>query len=180
MAAVSLGGELVSLAGVDRQERSVHLPIPERLVTIRTYDSAELAAEDHQALLDEGFDAYLSGSAFRPAGYSELRVPESQAEEALDVLPPEVPTLQQLARPNRTCRVCGGTLVQEAPALARYVLFGGMAVAAWSLLRGDARAAFVLVITTVAVAAFLRNVTGRQVCEQCGTTWQPHVPDEDE
>jgi hypothetical protein len=157
------------------------MKVPERLVTIRTYDSADLAAEDHRALLEEGFDAYLSGSAFRPAGYSELRVPETQAEAALELLPQEeVPTLQQLTRPGRSCRVCGGALVQEAPPLARYVLFGGMAFAAWSLLRGDARAAFVLVITTVAVAAFLRNVTGRQVCDQCGSEWQPFLADEDE
>jgi hypothetical protein len=153
--------------------------IPERLVTIRTYDSPDLAAEDHQGLIDEGFDAYLASSAFRVGGLAELRVPESQVDAALELLPPEVPTLQQLTRPSAQCRVCSGGLVKEAPALVGYALFGGIGVAVWSLLRGDTRAAFVIVLTTVAIAAFLRNVTGRRVCEQCGSEWRPdpHLDD---
>jgi hypothetical protein len=156
------------------------MALPERLVTIRTYDSPELAAGDHQALLDEGFDAYLSASHFRPGGTSELRVPESQVDAARELLPPALPTLHDLTRPRADCHTCGGAVVRVSPAIARYLFYAGLVLAGSSFLRGDVRAAVVLVITAAVLATFVRQASGRLVCERCGTEWRRRSLDDSE
>ncbi len=156
------------------------MALPERLVTIRTYDSPDLAAGDHQALLDEGFDAYLSASHFRPGGTSELRVPESQADAARELLPPPLPTLHDLTRASADCRACGNAVVRVTPAIAQYLFYAGLVLAGFSLLRGDVRAAVVLVMTAAALSAFIRQAGGRLVCERCGTEWRRQSLDDSE
>lgn len=155
------------------------MQVPEPLVTIRAYDSPHLAQEDLRVLVEEGFTAYVSGGHLRPGGQSELRVPRSQAEAAIALLPPELPTLDDLTRPSAECRVCGGPLIHVAPPLATYVLVAGALLAMSALVRGEMRTVSLIAMAAVAMAAFVNRVTRRRVCERCGSEWRPLAADEE-
>jgi hypothetical protein len=147
------------------------MPVPEQLVTIRAYDSPDLAAEDHQALLDAGINAYVSGTSHHHTARTELRVPESEAEAALELLPDEEPSLADLMAPSQQCIMCGSTLVQEDSPAMRWVLVIGGAVVLWVLYRGAVNLAIMLLLAVVTLAAGVRVKFHYRKCGACGHEW---------
>jgi hypothetical protein len=148
------------------------MAVPEELVTIRTYDSPELADADHQALVDAGIAAYTSGSYHRHSAQTELRVPASQVEAALDILPPELPTLADLTAPTVQCVVCRSTAVRTDSPAMKYVLLAGGAAAAWVVFyRGAFDAGIMLLLATVTLAAGVRARFHFRKCDACGHEW---------
>ncbi len=149
------------------------MPLPEPLVTVRTYDAPDLADVDRQLLVEEGLDAYISGNFFRHRMQSALRVPESQAARAIELLPPELPTLSEnLNRVTAQCGQCGGDGVHVTSPATTYILAGGAALAGWALLQGRVNAAIVIMFATVAVAAPVRALTRHYRCAACGHRWR--------
>ena len=147
------------------------MDVPEQLVTIRVYDSPDLADEDHQALVDAGISAYKTGSYHRHSGQTELRVPASEVDAARDLLPPGLPTLEDLTAPASACVVCGSDAVRIDSPASRYVLLIGGAAAAWVLYRGEINAAIVLLLATVTLAAGVRKKFHFRRCDRCGHEW---------
>lgn len=140
-------------------------------MTIRVYDSPDLAEIDHQTLVGAGISAYTSGSYHRHSARTELRVPASEAEAASDLLPPEMPTLEELTTPAVVCVLCGSEAVRiDSPAM-RYVLLVGGAAAIWVLYRGALNAAIALVFTTLAMAGAVRKRFHFRRCDRCGHEW---------
>jgi hypothetical protein len=149
------------------------MAIPERLVTIRLYDSPDLAASDHQMLLDAGIDAYLGGSYYRYRERAQLRVPESQIDRALELLAPELPTLHDdLRLPSVRCVRCESPRVQTVAPAVNYLLLAGAALSVWALARRQVNAAIVLMIGMIAAAGFVKRLSSRRRCDACGHTWR--------
>ena len=147
------------------------MAVPEQLVTIRVYDSPDLADEDHQTLIDAGISAYTSGNYYRHGARTELRVPTSEVAAALELLPPELPTLEELTAPAAACVVCGSESVRiDSPAM-RYVLLIGGAVAGWLLYRGAVDAAIGLLLATGMLAGGVRKRFHFRRCDRCGHQW---------
>ncbi len=149
------------------------MPVPEPLVTIRTYDSPQLAEADAHMLADAGFNPYVAGSYFRSRMQSELRVPESQARAALEYLPPTLPTLtDHLNRVTAHCARCGAEGVHVTTPATEYILCAGAGLAVWALLRGEANAAIGIMFAAVAAAVPVRALTRHYRCDACGHTWR--------
>ncbi len=146
--------------------------IPEPLVTIRVYDSADLAEADHELLVASGVAAYLSGASYRHSARTELRVPESQMATAIELLPHEVPTLEDLQEPDRTCARCGSAQIEHSRLGANFALGFGALVAVIALLLGRPEAAGVWALLAVAAVVMLRG-RARPRCRNCGEVWQP-------
>lgn len=147
--------------------------VPERLVTIRIYDSPDLAASDHQMLLDAGIDAYMGGSYYRYRERSQLRVPEGQVERALELLPLEMPTLyDDLRQPSIRCVRCESTSVHVVAPAVNYLLLAGVALSGWALMRGQVNSAIVLMIGMIAAATFAKRLSTRRRCDACGHVWR--------
>jgi hypothetical protein len=149
--------------------------IPERLTTIRLYDSPELAAADHQMLLDAGIDAYLGGSYYRHRERAQLRVPESQIDRALELLPPELelPTLHDdLRLPSIRCVRCESAAVNVVAPAANYFLVGGVLLGVWALARRQVNAAVLMMIAMTVFAAFAKKLSARRRCDRCGHVWR--------
>ena len=147
------------------------MPVPEQLVTIRVYDSPDLAAEDHQVLLDAGINAYISGASHHHTARTELRVPETEVEAALELLPDETPSLADLMAPSQQCIMCGSTLVQEDSPAMRWVLVIGAAVVLWVLYRGAVNLAIMMLLAVVTLAAGVRVRFHYRKCGACGHEW---------
>lgn len=149
------------------------MPIPERLFTVRLYDSPELAAADHQMLLDAGIDAYLGGSYYRHRERAQLRVPESQIERALELLPPELPTLHDdLRLPAIRCVRCESTSNHVVAPAVNYFLIGGALLGVWALARRQVNAAVLMMIVMTTFAAFAKKLSTRRRCDTCGHVWR--------
>ena len=149
------------------------MAIPERLVTVRTYDSPDLARNDHQMLLDAGIDAYMGGSYYRYRERPQLRVPASQVERALELLPPELPTLHDdLRLPSVRCVRCESTSVQIVAPAVNYLLLAGVALGAWALTKRQVNAAIVLMVGMIAAAALAKKLSSRRRCAACGHVWR--------
>ena len=148
------------------------MTLPEQLITIRVYDAPDLAEEDHQTLVDAGISANITtGSFHRSSGQTELRVPASEVDAALDLLPPELPTLQDLTAPAAACVVCGSDAVRIDSPASRYVLFIGGAAAAWMLYRGEINAAMIMLLAMATLAAGVRMRFHFRRCDRCGHEW---------
>lgn len=149
------------------------MAIPERLFTIRLYDSPELAAADHQMLLDAGIDAYLGGSYYRYRERAQLRVPESQIERALALLPPELPTLHDdLRLPAIRCVRCESTSNHVVAPAVNYFLVAGAVLGVWALARRQVNAAVLMMIVMTTFAAFAKKLSTRRRCDRCGHVWR--------
>jgi len=149
------------------------MAIPERLVTVRLYDSPDLAAADHQMLLDAGVDAYLGGSYYRYRERSQLRIPASQIERALELLPAELPTLHDdLRLPTVRCVRCESASVQVVAPAVNYFLFAGVLLSIWALTRRQVNAAVLMMIVMITFAAFAKKLSPRRRCDACGHTWR--------
>lgn len=149
------------------------MAIPERLVTIRIYDSPQLAEGDLGMLAEAGIHGYISGSFIRHRMRSELRVPESEAEAAIDLLPPELPSVSdQLNRVRARCPRCGGAGMHVTSPATRAVLLAGGALAVWALLHGQSNAAVVTMFATLALAVPVRVLTRHYQCDACGHRWR--------
>ena len=154
------------------------MAIPERLVTIRAYDSPQLAEGDLALLAASGISGYVSSSFIRHRMRSELRVPESDAQAALDLLPPELPTVsEQLNRVRARCPRCGGAGVHVTSPATQVILLIGGALAAWALVRGQGNAAVVTMFATLAIAVPVRALARHYRCEACGHRWRRGDPD---
>jgi hypothetical protein len=152
--------------------------IPERLITIRIYDSPQLAEGDLALLAEAGISGYISGSFIRHRMRSELRVPESDAAAALDILPPELPTVSnELNRVRARCSRCGEQGVHVTSPATRVILILGGALAVWALLHGQVNAAVVTMFATLAIAAPIRVLTRHYLCDACGHRWRRGDPD---
>ena len=147
------------------------MDVPEPLVTIRVYDSRDLAAEDHQALLDAGINAYLRGTSHNQTEQTELRVPQSEVDAAFEVLPDEMPSLADLMAPSQQCIICGSTLVQEDSPAMRWVLVIGGAAVLWVLYRGAVDLAIMMLLAVVTLAAGVRVRFHYRKCGACGHEW---------
>ena len=147
------------------------MPIPEQLVTIRVYDSPDLAAGDHQALLDAGINAYITGTSHQRIAQTELRVPHSEVDAALDVLPDEVPSLADLMAPSQQCVLCGSTLVQEDSPAMRWVLVIGGGLVLWVVYRGAINLAIMMLLAVVTLSAGVRARFHYRKCGACGHEW---------
>jgi predicted RNA-binding Zn-ribbon protein involved in translation (DUF1610 family) len=152
--------------------------IPERLVTIRAYDSPQLAEGDLALLAAAGINGYVSSSFIRHRMRSELRVPESDAQTALELLPPQLPTVsEQLNRVRARCPQCGGAGVHVTSPATQVVLIIGAALAVWALLRGQVNAAVVTMFAALAIAVPVRALTRHYQCQACGHRWRRGDPD---
>ena len=154
------------------------MAIPQRLVTIRVYDSPQLAEGDLELLAASGINGYISGSFIRHRMRSELRVPESDAETALELLPPELPTVaDQLNRVRARCPRCGASGVHVTSPATRVLLIAGGALAVWALLHGQGNAAVVTMFATLAIAVPIRALTRHYQCPACQHRWRRGDPD---
>jgi len=95
--------------------------IPERLITIRRYSSAGPAVDDCRLLIDNGLDAYIRTYRWQDIG--EVRVPESQVERALALLPGVDSTGQ--AEVVERCPWCGSRHARTFAPFTGLVLAGG-------------------------------------------------------
>jgi hypothetical protein len=155
--------------------------MPEPLVTIRRYWSPELAEQDCRVLIDAGITAYGGGyGRGRTTGRAgEVRVPESQVEKALRILPPAEPDL--LAPPDEPtlCQWCGSDKPRYPSTLARILSLVGVAAAASLAMRRQFEVAGLVVAFTVTAMYFAKIGSGL-VCANCGREWRaPRASDAD-
>jgi hypothetical protein len=154
------------------------MPIPERLVAIRTYDSPQLAEGDLAILAESGINGDIVSSFIRHRMRSELRVPETAVDEAMDLLPPELPTVsEELNQVGAPCAHCGGTGQHVTSPATRTVLIAGAVLALWALVNGRVNAAIITMFATLAVAAPIRVLTRHYRCDRCGRRWRRGDPD---
>jgi len=150
--------------------------MPEPLVTIRYYDTPEEARRDQRILGRAGITVYVGGGPrggmrFRmPAG--EIRVPESQAERALSLLPPQPPNLLAPPEVPSVCPWCGSDRARYAGAVARILGFLGIFTAASLTVRRHFELAALVGCCTV-FAIWRANIGGDLVCANCGRQWRP-------
>lgn len=101
----------------------------------------------------------------RPTLFYDLQAP---ADEAV-----ELPTLAQLtATAHHVCATCGSETVRSDSPASRWTLLIGGGMSAWTLIRGEADAAVMLVITTVTLAAGVRARFQFHRCDHCGHEWR--------
>jgi len=149
--------------------------IPERLVTIRDYASAESAAADCRLLIDAGIDAYIR--IYRWQDIGEVRVPESQVESALALL--SVPQLESSAggvEHAETCAWCGGRYPRTFAPFTGLVLAAGGGLIGYAIYLGQYDGAAVTAGVTLVVLFFMKTVAGRLVCADCGRDWRAPKP----
>jgi len=152
--------------------------MPDRLVAIRTYDSPQLAEGDLATLAESGINGDIASSFIRHRMRSELRVPEHVVDEALDLLPPELPTVsEELNHVGAPCVRCGGSGQHVTSPATRAVLIAGAVLAMWALANGRVSAAIVTMFATLAVAAPIRVMTRHYRCDRCGRRWRRGDPD---
>ena len=144
--------------------------MPEPLVIIRSYSSRDLAEEDCRLLIDAGIDAY-TGTYIRQRTV-KVRVPTSQVEQALALLPPPAPDLLAPADPQKACAWCGCEQTRFASSpLVRSLVLGGMAFAAWLAIRRQFEAAALLGVGSIWLL-FVKVIDDRLVCSNCGREWR--------
>lgn len=151
---------------------------PERLVTVGTFGSPELAAAELEKLRDAGLDAYLGGTYFRRHGSVQLQVPESQIEKAralLGIEPAEtVPEIKEEPRAERAvCPDCGSADSFRIPPYAFRVLVASVAVALVTFVLGVGAIGATAVVLGWILAAWLSRYSGKYRCRRCGRDWKP-------
>ena len=154
------------------------MEIPEPLVTIRWYSAPEFAAVDREALLEGGIPAYLGGRYSRYREAVELRVPESQVEQALDILGEPRPENDPLKgavgedqRPIR-CPLCLSAAVIPQPPYGLGVMLVGGAAAAYAFAIRWFAAAAVAIVVTIVVSARIDQKVPKWRCPRCHHAWR--------
>src|SRR4029077_1260437 len=142
--------------------------IPERLVIIRRYSSTEPAVADCRLLIHEGIDAYIRTYRWQDTG--EVRVPESQVERALALLPAG-DSLERSDEVER-CPWCGS---QEARIVAPFTTAlgaAGIGLVAWEIYSRRLDGAVVAGVLALLIVAMTKMAAGRLVCVNCGREWR--------
>jgi hypothetical protein len=144
--------------------------VPEPLVTIRSYSSPEPAEEDCRLLINAGIDAYLRTHRRRETG--EVRVPESQVEAAMALLPPAAPDLFAPQEVPRVCPWCGCDRARFPSPIARLLSVVGVIVAASLAIQREFALAG-LAASFTALVAYVGKISGDElVCTNCGREWR--------
>jgi VIT1/CCC1 family predicted Fe2+/Mn2+ transporter len=143
--------------------------IPEPLVTIRRYSSTEPAVADCRLLIDAGIDAYIR--TYRRQDTGEVRVPESQVESALALLPTAPPDASGGGDQNEKCAWCGSPHARTFAPFTSVVLAAGAGLIGWAIYKGQYDGAAVSVTVTLLVLFFMKTTVGRLVCAECGRDW---------
>jgi len=145
------------------------MAIPEPLVTIRRYSSSEPAVDDCRLLIDAGIDAYIR--TYRRQDVGEVRVPESQVERALGLLPPPLPDLVEEPSIPKVCPWCGSDRARYPAPVSRLASIGGIfAAALLAVYRNFQAAALVFAVTLWVV--YLAKINAGLVCANCGGEWR--------
>ena len=141
--------------------------IPGRLITIRRYSSSEPAVDDCRLLIDAGIDAYIRTYRWQDVG--EVRVPESQVERALALLPAIDPA--QIEEVER-CAWCGSKDARVVAPFTTVLASAGAAVVAWEIYSRRFEAAVAAAFLALLVVAMTKMAAGRLVCTNCGREWR--------
>ncbi|HXD19254.1 MAG TPA: hypothetical protein VN654_19710 [Vicinamibacterales bacterium] len=144
--------------------------IPERLITIRRYSSTEPAVADCRLLIEAGFDAYIRTYRWQDVG--EVRVPESQVQEALALLPATPAEGSSELERIETCAWCGSRHARTFAPFTGLVLATGAGLIGWAIYNGQYDGAAVSFTVTLVVLFFMKTTVGRLVCAECGRDWQ--------
>ena len=144
--------------------------IPERLITIRRYSSAQPAVDDCRLLIEAGFDAYIR--TYRWEDIGEVRVSESQVERALALLPAGQPDSTATAEQRGTCAWCGSRHARTFAPFTGLVLAAGAGLAVWAVYKGEYNGAAMAVTATVMLLFIMKTTVGYLVCADCGREWR--------
>jgi len=151
---------------------------PERLITVGTFGTPELAEAELDRLQRAGLDAYLGGTFFRHHGSAQLQVPESQVARAQALLGVE-PAAAVTESPREAdlyfpaCPDCRSTNSYRIPPHAFRVLVASVALAVVSFVLGVGAIGAVSVVIGWLSAAWLSRYSGKYRCRQCGRAWKP-------
>jgi hypothetical protein len=148
--------------------------IPERLVTIRRYSSTESAVADCRLLLDAGLDAYIRTYRWQDSG--DVRVPESQVESALALLPASQLELSGGVEEAETCAWCGSRHARTFAPFTGLVLAAGAGLMGFAIYNGEYDGAAMTFTVTLVLLFMMKTITGRLVCADCGRDWRPPRP----
>ena len=138
--------------------------IPERLVTIRRYSSTEPAVAACRLLLDEGIEAYIRTYRWQDTG--EVRVPESEVERALALLP-AADSLEGSDEVER-CRWCGSRDARVVAPFTTVLGLAGVGLIAWEIYSRRIDGAVVAAVLVLLIVAMTKMAAGRLVCMNCG------------
>ena len=127
---------------------------------------------DCRLLLEAGFDAYIRTYRWQDVG--EVRVPESQVENALALLPATPADGSSELEPIETCAWCGSRHARTFAPFTGVVLAAGAGLLAWAIYRGAYDAAAMAATVTLIALFVMKTTIGRLVCADCGRDW--HVP----
>ena len=146
--------------------------IPERLVTIRRYASTGPAVDDCRLLVDAGFDAYIRTYRWQDIG--EVRVPESQVQEALALLPAldASDAVEEVER----CPWCGSHDARLVAPLTTVLMAGAAAWIGWELYARRFEGAAAAALLSLLAVALTKMATGRLICVNCGRDWRMPKP----
>ena len=155
------------------------MAIPEPLVTIRRYPSAEHSEEDHERLTGASITAYRESLSPHSLAVV-IRVPESQVQQALAILPPAEPDLLEEPDKPKVCPWCGSDRARYPAPVARVASFvGGFFTALLAVYRQFEAAGLALAITLWAM--YVAKIGSGLVCANCGREWRaPHEAPEPE
>ena len=148
--------------------------IPERLVTIRRYDSAEPAVEDCRLLIDAGLDAYIR--TYRWADIGEVRVPEGQVQRALALLPAQAPDSLPRVDQRERCAWCGSEDARLVAPFTTVLACAGAALVGWEIYLRRFEAAAAAAFLALLIVAMTKMAAGHLVCVNCGRDWRPPQP----
>jgi VIT1/CCC1 family predicted Fe2+/Mn2+ transporter len=148
--------------------------IPERLVTIRRYSSTEPAVAACRLLLDEGIEAYIRTYRWQDVG--EVRVPESQVESALALLPASQLELSGGVEQAETCAWCGSRHARTFAPFTGLVLAAGAGLIGLAIYKGEYDGAAMSFTVMLVLLFMMKTITGRLVCADCGRDWRPPTP----
>jgi hypothetical protein len=144
--------------------------IPERLIVIRRYSSTEAAVDDCRLLLDAGINAYIRTYRWQDIG--DVRVPESEVQRALALLPSAGAELVAGAEQAETCAWCGSRHARTFAPFTGLVLAAGGGLVGWAIYRGEYDAAVTTFLVTLVVLFLMKTIAGRLVCAECGREWR--------
>ncbi len=142
--------------------------IPERLITIRRHASSEAAVDDCRLLIDAGIDAYIRTYRWQDVG--EVRVPESQVERALALLPAVDPA--QAEEEVERCAWCGSKDARLVAPFTSVLAWAGIALVGWEIYSGRVGAAVAAALLVLLIVAMTKMAAGRLICTNCGREWR--------
>jgi hypothetical protein len=143
--------------------------VPEPLVTVRRYPSAEHSEEDYDRLTEAGITVYRATPSRTLAVV--LRVPDSQVQDALAILPPAEPDLLKEPDQPAVCPSCGSERAQYPAPAARIASLAGVFVTALLAVYRRFEAAGVVFALTI-WAMYLAKINSGLVCANCGGKWR--------